>query len=125
VSAQVAADLRAAAEVLRRDGWTQGVFHRRADEGRICHCAEGAIQVTVGRHINIRPDEHCDAGADWDMDYSAPADRRYDAAEAALSAHVGASQCGGIPAWNDDENRTADEVIAALEAAADAAEAQA
>jgi hypothetical protein len=63
-----------------------------------------------------------DGGVDWDTSNSATADERRDAACDALSAHVGASQLGGIPAWNDDPNRTADEVIAALEAAADAAE---
>lgn len=42
-----AVDLRAAVEVLRRDGWTQGTYHR--PDG--CHCAEGAIAVATGQHI--------------------------------------------------------------------------
>jgi hypothetical protein len=93
VSAQVAADLRAAAEVLRRSGWAQGGLAKHG------FCAIEAIwqarsqiggwesQARVEQLRTIIPAPH------------------------------------SIVDWNDAPGRTADEVIAALEAAADAAEA--
>lgn len=97
MSAQVAADLRAAAEVLRRDGWTRGSF-RDPDSG--CRCAAGAIP-------------ECEWGS-----------RRWREAVVVFGDHVGVGPWPvAVYRWNDDEDRTADEVIAALEAAADAAEA--
>lgn len=122
VSAQVAADLRAAADVLERDGWTQEVFHALADEGRICHCAEGAIQFVVGRHVALRPDVFSDSGANWVVHYGVNAELRYEAAESALCDYIDSD---AIPRWNDAPGRTAAEVIAALRAAADRAEAEA
>jgi hypothetical protein len=105
VSAQVAADLRAAAEVLRRDGWTQEYMHC---DGK--HCALGAVEVVVD------PDLHDDDG--WDDEQN----RRFADAAKLLRRVTGESQ---IVDWNDAPGRTADEVIAALEAAAQAAEATA
>lgn len=89
MTAQVAADLRAAADVLRRDGWTQGGL---SADGR--HCAiEALFRATAG-------------------------------VGRALVAHDALrSQVGKVATWNDTPGRTADEVIAALEAAADAADA--
>jgi len=108
MSAQVAADLRAAAEVLRRDGWTQGTYHD-VDDDRVCHCAVGAIEAgtgywTLGGRTQLNPALR----------------QRVDAAWSAVTPVIGTPD---IFSWNDDEDRTADEVIAALEAAADAAEA--
>lgn len=120
MSAQIAADLRAAADVLERDGWTQGSFHRLVDEGRICHCAEGAIAVASGRHEDVRPDPVSNSMVDWKPNTDASA-RHWDALDAlaeVIDAH-------NIPSWNDTPGRTADEVIAALRAAADAVEATA
>lgn len=103
MSAQVAADLRAAAEVLRRDGWCQLTAHRFWGQ----HCAAGAIEVAV--------DPHWKDSAGWEDDQNA----RFSRATYALQDYIGASPTF----WNDAPDRTADEVIAALEAAADAAEA--
>lgn len=101
MTTQVARDLRAAAEVLRRDGWTRG-FYTDPETG--AHCAVGAIRSAIS------------------MTDSAPMtpalNERWDALEVVLNGE-------GATFWNDAPGRTADEVIAALEAAADAAEAQA
>jgi len=105
VSAQVAADLRAAAGVLRRDGWTR--FTALSDDG--CRCATGAIAFATSDGATSRPGRVPDDGH-WD---------RWTAACDALRAQIGDD---GIADWNDTSDRTADEVIAALEAAADAAE---
>lgn len=91
MSAQVAADLRAAAEVLRCDGWTQGEL----TDANGCHCVLGAF-------------------------YKAGCLAMPGAADQVFRDHIGV---GSLAAWNDREGRTAEEVIAALEAAADAAEA--
>lgn len=114
--AQVAADLRAAADVLERDGWTQGRYHD--DDG--CHCALGAIAVAIRGSSRPNPDRW----KPW--------------AENAIRLRAGAALVAhsvGIPPdayhhprldvsdWNDEYGRTAAEVIAALRAAADAAEA--
>ena len=103
MSAQVAADLRAAAEVLERGGWTQGRYYR-PETG--CRCAIGAIVAVLGGH---------------DTEFTIPdeAQPRWRAVEGALEAHLNHF----IDIWNDEPGRTADEVIAALRAAADAAEA--
>lgn len=93
MSAQVAQDLRAAAEVLERDGWTQD--ESISDSGQ--HCAIGAIVEAV----------------DKDMSRENPAYYTF-------RDYLGQS----VSRWNDRKGRTADEVIDALRAAADAAEAQ-
>lgn len=95
---RVAADLRAAAEVLRRDGWTKGTFTDACGS----HCVAGALSVVVGTGI---------------------ADRWRDGIEL-LCQTVGVKPWPtNAYHWNDEPGRTADEVIAALLAAADAAEA--
>ena len=91
MSAQVAADLRAAAEVLRRDGWAQGGL---AGDG---YCAIEAVWQVAG-YWGKRPMEAVES----------------------LRGYV--PRPGSIIQWNDAPGRTVDEVIAALEAAADAAE---
>jgi hypothetical protein len=109
VSAQVAADLRAAADVLERDGWTQGTYSRT--DG--CHCVAGAVYAAI-----CCPDP-CEAS---DAEY-----HRVDEALTGLARFLGRSTLaveGVAIAWNDDPERTAAEVIAALRAAADAAEAE-
>jgi hypothetical protein len=102
MSAQVAADLRAAAEVLERDGWTQGVYH---DLESGCRCAQGALDSIYGAH---------EAEGSYDQAVE-------EAANDHLAAVIGTPR---IISWNDEPGRTADEVIAALRAAADAAEVQ-
>jgi hypothetical protein len=96
MSAQVAADLRAAAEVLRRDGWTQEKFTSLAG----CHCAAGAMRMVAEDVEKWR-----------------------DAIDALCDGLAIAPYPISVYRWNDAPERTADEVIAALEAAADAAEA--
>jgi hypothetical protein len=100
VTAQVAADLRAAAEVLRRDGWTQEVF---CDPSTGSRCAQGALDAVY-------------APRERDGSYDESAE---DAAYAQVCAVIGTNR---LISWNDEPGRTAEEVIAALEAAADAAE---
>jgi hypothetical protein len=107
VSAQVAADLRAAADVLRRDGWTQGDY---VADG--CHCLVGAIVAALG-------------GKDGEGSIPIDNQPRALAARRTLAQHFGDMSTdwwADLIDWNDDPDRTADEVIAALEAAADAAE---
>ena len=102
MSAQVAADLRAAAEVLRRDGWTQGVFH---DTTTGCRCLQGALDAVYA------PRERMGAYVESDED----------ATYVQLAKIIGTNR---VIDWNDKPGRTADEVIAALEAAAAAEDVQ-
>jgi hypothetical protein len=103
VSAQVAADLRAAAEVIRRRGLAKHSYIGNRGE----RCAVGALMALVNptsqRLSVLSHDEHV----------------RVWRGESALADHLGE----GVMGWNDAPGRTADEVIAALLAAADAAEA--
>lgn len=124
-------DLRAAADLLERDGWTQGVYHR-AVGGRCAHCALGAVAVVTGFHrVGVPPtylEEVAVGEVDWDYarkpdlygTFSTPEAKRNDAAVAwvrkVIDTHL-------IPDWNDAPERTADEVIAALREAADEADA--
>jgi hypothetical protein len=102
MTAQVAQDLRAAADVLRRDGWTQKCFHDETG----AHCMVGAVDVAI--------DPEWEKAGDWDAEQS----ERWAKARRVLMAVVGDQ----LTEFNDKSGRTADEVIAALEAAADAAE---
>jgi hypothetical protein len=106
VTAQTAADLRAAADVLRRDGWIQ-----RNDHGPHGHCAAGAIEVAIDPNSIETRNE----GWDWEQN------ERFSEATLILARSFNAE----VTAWNDTPGRTAAEVIAALEAAAQAAEAKA
>lgn len=108
MSAQVAADLRAAAEVLRRDGWTR--FTPVNEDG--CRCATGALAWAVSDGRTSYPGKLDHLGVRPFMRWMAAVDR--------LRAQIGDD---GVVDWNDTGSRTADEVIAALLAAADAAEA--
>lgn len=95
MTTQVTADLRAAAEVLRRHGWTQGTFYDPSTHRR---CAVGAIRFAT-RRVRSRTDE-------------------------ALTAVENVIGGEGVIEYNDAPDRSADEVIAALETAADRAEAE-
>lgn len=103
LDAHVAQDLRAAADILKRDGWTQGAYYD--DTG--CHCAMGAI-ATALNVISTEPGDLTEA--EWER-WSDDVDH--------LAKHLG----DDVDSWNDAPGRTADEVIAALHLAADAAEA--
>lgn len=112
---QVHADLRTAAEILQRDGWITGSLHQVVG-GKVCHCADGALYVATGAHINLRPVLHgvmADAPEDEEVRNEAYA--RWERADTALQTHVG----GSVPAWNDAPGQTAEKVIAGLLAAAE------
>ena len=113
MTAQVAADLRAAADVLERDGWTQGLYHRRRWFRRL-HCPSGALLRV------IQPNAQ-----DGTSLTSSNKERWYEAVWA-VQDHLFAAPGPGktLERWNDTPGRTAAEVIAALRAAADAAEAE-
>lgn len=82
-----------AAEILETEGWTQGTS--RDAEGHFC--AIGAIDEAVVRNFH----------ADWTL--------QSDAAQR-FRKHLNIS---GIARWNDDPDRTADEVVTELRAAAE------
>jgi hypothetical protein len=110
MSTQVAQDLRAAAEVLRRDGWRQDSYGSFAG----CKCLYGAIHYVVsdGNHMT-------------DAELSAKEEERADTVARRVMDVIDVHGWLELLDWNDAPDRTADEVIAALESAADAAEAQA
>ena len=103
MSSQVAQDLRDAAKILRRDGWIQRTY------GTVdgCKCIFGAL------HYVASDGEHVDES---DM-YWRDEDRANNAAEA-LAEYLGLEDYASIPIWNDAEDRTEEEVLGALEAAA-------
>lgn len=92
-------DLRQAATVLRRDGWQQH------DVGTVDgpKCALGALQYVASGGTGVRGD---------DIDASAYA--RAHKADVAVSKFVGK----WVAAWNDNPDRTAEEVITTLETVA-------
>lgn len=109
LSARVAADLRAAADVLERDGWTQGDYGRPSG----CKCLYGGIHfaVTDGESVS-------------DVELSREEEKRADAAASRVMEVVDAGGWLDLLDWNDEPGRTAAEVVAALRAAADRAEAE-
>lgn len=107
MSAQVAADLRAAADVLECDGWRQESYGSPTG----CKCLYGAIHYVAScgqavSEVNMDHDE---------LDQAARL-------ESAVQLTIGAHGWLETLAWNDAPGRTADEVIAVLRAAADRAE---
>ena len=103
MSSQVAQDLRDAASALRRDGWAQGTF---VDDGG-CRCAAGAILAVV------------EPAARDPYTLTDSAYYRYGNAWGALAEHLDVTS---VSAWNDADERTEDEVLHALEAAAEKAD---
>lgn len=106
MTTQVAADLRAAADMLRAEGWTQGDLGTCGGP----KCIVGAAYYVASDHTEVVY-EHT----------GAEAVRRAERIADAVAAHLNSRRID-LPVWNDDPDRTADEVIAALENAADAAE---
>ncbi len=114
--------LRGAARYLRLHGWTQGSLYADAPPVTAAPvigpaaCAQGAIGMAAfGRRIQDA-DENC---AEW---------RDYQRASNALADHLelaGATRWNhdgdpiSVGDWNDAAGRTAEEVIAALNAAAE------
>lgn len=98
--------LRGAADVIRRNGWHQDSYYDSGypdlPKNECPVCARGAINIAA----NGLPDLTSDVT---------------DAADDAMHQYLGID--GQFPHsladWNDAPERTADEVIAALEAAAD------
>lgn len=89
--------LLAAADVLYRDGWTQGKAHGRDGS----HCVAGAIQIAAGLGLN--------------------AIALTDGYMAAFRAFSDVVPGMWVAEWNDVPGRTADEVIHALKDAAERA----
>ena len=112
MSAQTAADLRAAADLIEQNGWIQGAYHGVRD-GKTCHCALGAIAAVVTGEKFANPDHRPGIGS------------RYWAAVSKLNRTL---QLDGdletVHEWNDYQAESAAEVIAARRAAADRAEAE-
>lgn len=106
---QVAADLQTAARLLERDGWRQGGWGNPGE----CRCAGGAIIGAIDSNARDPRDLGNDLGN------PSFAYRRWNEAVEILSLTVGQS----VAWWNDTPGRTADDVIVALHAAADKAEA--
>lgn len=107
---QLADDLRAAAGVLRRDGWTQEQLHSK---NSTAHDLQGAIYVATGYHLR-------DDGGIWRATpVSPPAARRADACVHFMARVLPAQFVGD---WNDQRCRSKDEAVDALMRAADEAE---
>lgn len=103
MSADIAATLREAAQVLERDGWCQGTFHSHTGE----HCAIGALATVTGLRVNeIVPQDD-------------PRFHRHRAAVGALCAQIGSRNIMG---WNDATGRRREDVVKALLQAADTVE---
>lgn len=82
---------------LIQAGWRQGSYSYHAESGS-CYCAAGAIREAAGIGV-----------AEKASDLFAP-----------LAATIGGSTDeheGGVINWNDDRDRTRDEVIAAFDKA--------
>jgi len=112
MSAQVAADLRAAADVLERDGWTQSDYY---DDKSGFRCVYGALHFVASGGRRSEPQLNDDGGDDGPR--VGPA-----AAQLASLLRLTAPSVDLVD-WNDAPRRRAAEVIAALRAAADRAEA--
>jgi hypothetical protein len=106
--AQTVTDLRAAADIIERNGWHQGNYFLPDDpkppqECRVC--ALGAIHVAIH-------------GQPWSPMFDSEQEDRTLKAFAAASRFVD-GPWGSLVGWNDEPDRTAEEVIAALRGAAD------
>lgn len=102
--------LREAADVIRRNGWIQGDYFDRdqLDGGRISKdcsvCLHGAINLA--------------AGGDPENDYHHNAVKATNTLVEWLWTALDPAIYASLSAWNDAPGRTAEQVIAALEAAA-------
>lgn len=123
--------LRLAANRIREAGWTQGEFYRTpesCDNGDPAgYCVLGAIYVSSGialdfdeyqnRYVPVLPTNGYGR-------YTPEAQSLEDAFNDAVYRLAEQNDAGryGLATWNDEPQRTKDEVITALEAAAEAAE---
>src|SRR2546423_6957485 len=113
---QTAADCRAVADVIERNGWHQGSYFyaepgKPAGQSRLC--ALGAINVVTH-------------GVPWSPLWETAARERGAAVVMAITGYIKASGRAGetLVDWNDEPGRTAEEVTAAFRACADRIEAR-
>lgn len=110
MSAATAAILDEAADVIRRNGWVQGGYVNRdqledgLEPANCAVCARGAINLALG--------------GDPENDYFIGVSDAVDAVEAWLVISGAIGEYVSLHEWNDDDDRTAEDVIAALEGAA-------
>lgn len=100
-----------AADIITERGWYQG--HFIDEEGR-CVCALGALNLAYAEAAGVDASVNGGAWHGW------PGPKPLNLAVDALQAATG--QEDWIAEWNDDEDRTEAEVVAALRAAAKAGE---
>lgn len=101
---QAAADIRAGADVVERNGWYQGYYYRLLTDKPDADCpvcALGGLNVAIDGHP------------------SGPGGLRRGLAQAALEKHVK----GPVSTWNDAEGQTAEAVIKTMRECADKLEA--
>lgn len=119
-----AADLRSAALVIKLNGWTQDALYER-----FCNlppqlspvCAVGALGVATAGHPSGTWSWHHPENSTRSPEERAALNRRDINARLALLQHLGLPG-GCVAEWNDEPGRTCEEVISALEGAADALE---
>jgi hypothetical protein len=105
-----AATLRAAAHYLARHGWTQGGYYEPTGTGiDPAACVVGAIGVVCYGEPNFAPA----------MNYNAPAWAEFDTARQVLDDYLLPRYGQEAYGFNDDRDRTAEQVIGALHAAAE------
>jgi hypothetical protein len=99
--------LRHAARIIEERGWCRGEL--QDNQGAVC--AMGAVHLAV-------------AGKEYGAEILSSGWRLQGDAENAIKHYLGLSADDNVEDWNDKTPHTAAEVIAALRAAADAAEAR-
>jgi len=95
-----------AAELIEEHGWDRHTYY---DPDTDCYCVDGAIMAVTGHEPMI--DGYRLSKTTQDL-----YDR--DAAEQLLMEHLGISTIPALFRWNDDPDRTKEEVVSALKAAA-------
>ena len=114
LAATVPATLRAAATYLRRHGWIQGAYYEQADSGLSPGaCTVGAIaMVCYGSPVAAPALMHDEPGF-----------TEFDAAVSYLDATLrGECDQDDVYTWNDDRDRTVEEVLHMLVEVADTCE---
>lgn len=105
---QLVKDLRESADLIERNGWTQGAFWRAVDDkpAEECPvCSLGAIYTTTSGH----PDG---GSGSWDVI------QRFVAVKVALHDYLNEI----VIYWNDKDDQTAEEVIRTFRLVADKVE---
>jgi hypothetical protein len=118
---QIAEDIRSAAALIQTDGWARDQFHDVVD-GRVCHCAEGALMVATGYHNPVIEGGRV-ASFGTDMTQL----NRLEAASHAIQRYINACrpELTNVIRFNDNVAESADDVVELLLAAAEWVEAQA